>query len=180
MATAVDAADPGSVVLDIVHASPGRIRLREHTNGFIARGHESFDVACARLNHLAGVAEIRFVPLARSIVVEFDPEEQTVDDVLSEIEGAGVHVETPPEPSATRPGGASSVGDAIADAGSRADVRLSEVSGQTIDMRTVVPLAFLGLAARAYAKGPRKGPEWHQLLWYAFDSFTKLRNPREQ
>jgi hypothetical protein len=43
-----------------------------------------------------------------------------------------------------------------------------------------MPLAFVALAARAWYRGPREGPEWHQLLWWAFDSFTKLRNPREQ
>jgi hypothetical protein len=180
MATATPTGAEAPPVLDIVHASPGRIRLREHTNGFIARGHDDFDAACDRLDRLDGVDEVRFVPLARSIVVEFDPDERSVDSVLTEIEDAGVHVETPPEPAGPGPDRASSVGDAIADAGMRADTRLSEVSGRLLDMRTVMPLAFVALAARAYAKGPRQGPEWHQLLWWAFDSFTKMRNPRDK
>ena len=57
-----------------------------------------------------------------------------------------------------------------------ADQRLSQLSGRTLDARTVMPLAFVALAARAYIKGPREGPPWHTLAWYAFDSFTKLRS----
>jgi hypothetical protein len=180
MATAAPAGASDPVVLDLVHASPGRIRLRAHSNGFIARGHAAFDAARDRLEHLDGVDVVRFVDLARSIVVEFDPEERTVEGVLDAIEDAGVLIETPPEPAGPAGDRASSVGDAIADAGSRADLRLSEMSGRTLDMRTVMPLAFVALAARAWYRGPREGPEWHQLLWWAFDSFTKLRNPREQ
>jgi hypothetical protein len=179
MAIATQAGAERRPVLDIVHASPGRIRLREPSNGFIARGHRAFDAARERLEELDGVDVVRFVDLARSIVVEFDPEERTVESVLGAIEAAGVALETPSEPQLPHMESASSIGDAIADAGSRADLRLSQVSGHTLDMRTVMPLTFVALAARAWYRGPRQGPEWHQLLWWAFDSFTKLRNPRE-
>jgi heavy-metal-associated domain-containing protein len=168
-----------AVVLDIVHASPGRIRLREHadprhpglngTNG-------TFDAARSLLERVDGVESVRAVPLAHSLVVEFDPDAESVDEVLSSIEGAGVQLEPAPEPSGPTGDRPSSVGDAIAQWGSFADRRLSQISGRTLDARTVMPLTFAALAARAYIKGPRAGPPWHTLAWYAFDSFTKLRS----
>src|SRR4051812_15402045 len=168
-------------VLDIVHASPGRIRLREHPDPAHSGLNGAFDAARVAIERVDGIEGVRAVPKAHSLVVEFDPDAESVDHVLSAIEQAGVHLETPPEPQrregpkgpqGERP---SSVGDAIANWGSFADKRLSEVSGRTLDARTVMPLTFTALAMRAYIKGPREGPPWHTLLWYAFDSFTKLR-----
>jgi hypothetical protein len=169
-----------TAVLDIVHASPGRIRLREHPDPRHPGANGQFHAALEAIERIDGVEGVRAVPLAHSIVVEFDPEAETVEKVLSSIEEAGVHVETPPEPAGPSDERPSSVGDAIAQWGTFADQRLSAASGRTLDARTVMPLTFVALAARAYVKGPREGPPWHTLLWYAFDSFTKLRSKNSE
>jgi len=169
-----------AIVLDVVHASPGRIRLREHPDPRHPGLNGTFDAARSVLEQIDGVEGVRAVPLARSLVVEFDPEAETVDDLLSSIEEAGVHLETPPELAGLSDDRPSSVGDAIAQWGSFADQRLSQLSGRTLDARTVMPLTFVALAARAYIKGPRQGPPWHTLAWYAFDSFTKLRSKNSE
>jgi hypothetical protein len=169
-----------AVVLDVVHASPGRIRLREHPEPRQPGLNGTFAAARNVLEQIDSVEAVRPVPLAHSFVVEFDPEAETVEHVLSSIKEAGVQLETPAglaSPSGDRP---SSVGDAIAQWGTFADQRLSQVSGRTLDARTVMPLAFVALAARAYIKGPREGPPWHTLAWYAFDSFTKLRSKNSE
>jgi hypothetical protein len=164
----------GAAVLNVVHASPGRIRLREHPDPRHSP-NGAFDAALRAIEQVDGIEGVRAVPLAHSIVVEFDPEAETVDEVLSLIESAGVHLEAPQEPRPEPEERPSSIGDAIAQWGIFADQRLSQVSGRTLDGRTVLPITFFLLAGRAYAKGPRDGPPWHTLLWYAFDSFTKLR-----
>ena len=151
--------------LQIVHASPGRIRL----NG-------SFSSAIATLEHVPRVDEVRPVPLARSVVLLFDPESATVDEILDAVDERGIDLEeAPAPPPAPDPRNASSIGDWIAHEGSQADRRLSEMTERTLDARTLMPLVFTAFAVRAYVKGPRAGPPWHTLLWYAFDSFTKLR-----
>src|SRR6184192_2489289 len=92
-------------VLDIVHASPGRIRLREHPDPTHRSQNGAFDAARAAIERIDGVEDVRTVPLAHSIVVEFDPDAETVDEVLSSIEEAGVHLETPAPPQPRGPSG---------------------------------------------------------------------------
>jgi hypothetical protein len=170
-------ATDGSTVptLQIVHASPGRIRLK-------AVGDEkavlngSFSSAIATLENVPRVEEVRAVPLARSVVLLFDPAAATVEEILDSVDERGIELEEPPEPPpAPDPQNASSLGDWIAQEGAQADRRLSEMTERTLDARTLMPLLFTAFAVRAYVKGPRAGPPWHTLLWYAFDSFTKLR-----
>jgi hypothetical protein len=138
---AVGATDPGALV--VVHASPGRVRLKA-TDG---RNGAGLTRAEAAVKDVAWIREARRVPLAESLVVTFDPAEGQVGDVLRALEEGGIRLASAPEPDAQSRGG-SNLGDGIADAFLRADRRVAEMTRGGADLRTLVPIGLAALAAR--------------------------------
>ena len=84
----------------VVHAIPGRLRIRFDGHGLAAA---SDGIAAVRV--AAGVLAIDSKPAAQSIVVQYDPEQTTEALVLAELEQAGVLVgyEEAPHPPAPSP-----------------------------------------------------------------------------
>ena len=58
------------------------------------------------------------------------------------------------------------------------DRRLRRATGDRVDLRTIVPIGFAGLALREIVVNSARLPAipWYVLLWYAFDSYLRLQD----
>lgn len=121
-----------------------------------------------------GVEELRRNPTARSLLVRYDRDALDPSDLVAALERAGVSLLSSVGAAAGEP---EPLGESIARLFSRADRRVAETSGGTADLRTLVPISFAVLAARQILSGQLGSIPGYVLLWYAFDSFMKLRRP---
>lgn len=159
----------------VVHASPGRLRLRVSREAF---EDDALGRAERALTQLSGVRELRKNPLAGSILVSYDSRAVDVPGMLAVVERAGMSVVAPgqaPTGSVDR----TALSELITTSFDRADRGLAKVSGGKTDLRTLVPVTLAALAIRQIATGGATAVPWYALLWYAFDSFTKLRRVDE-
>ena len=153
---------------------PGRLRVRVDPE---KRDPETMRAVRARLASVEGVDGVEVRHGSGSVLVNYDPEKNPRERVISEFREAGVDV-------------FSRIGDQLAeaspDATSFADVLVAAVTnvnagvgrttGARADLRLMVPVALASLGVYRLA---REGFHWevipgHVLLWYAFDSFWKL------
>ena len=74
----------------VVHAIPGRLRIR-----FEDDGPSSTDDGLAEARAAPGILAIETKPAARSIVVQYDPEQTTQALVLAELDRAGIQTIAP-------------------------------------------------------------------------------------
>ena len=158
--------------IEVVHLSPGRLRLRVRRE---ALENAALQEAERALAELPAVHEVRKNPAARSVLVRYDDEAADLADLLAAVTGAGVLVAPIDGTDATR--ARTSLGDAIAAIGRRADQRVAELSNGAADLRTLVPIGLAALAARQIMAGQFGAVPGYVLLWYAFDAFNKLRKP---
>jgi copper chaperone CopZ len=163
--------DAFTVPLQILHLSPGRIRLRVSTADFASSELVEVERVLAKL---PGVREVRKNPLARSVVISFDPEDATVESLLAVIEGVGVSLKPPPEIPPAHP-----LGESITTFFRHADERVHRRTGGAADLRTLVPVGLTALAIREIVAGRAVAAPWYALLWYAFSSFHSLRKSEE-
>ena len=82
----------------VVHAIPGRLRIRFDDHG---PAPASDGLAAVRL--APGILAIEAKPAARSIVVQYDPEQTTQALVLVELEQAGIPVAADDETATSNP-----------------------------------------------------------------------------
>jgi hypothetical protein len=130
----------------------------------------------ARVREEAGVTEASASPVTGSVLVLYDPAETQILRILRTIvlTGglAGIEVDrVEPEPRPP-PGGR------LRDALGKLDARVREVSGGELDLRVAIPGTLALLGVRKLLSGPPRIPEWYDLLFWSFVTFSNL-NPRE-
>lgn len=160
-----------AVVSDI----PGRMRVRlapeQCAPDFMAALQE-------RLSVQDGVGTVDSRPSSGSVVIRYDPQRQTRDQVIARLRDAGVTVEDRPRgggDESPRPA-TSMAATRLVDAMAEANEALSRATGRSLDLRLLFPLALGGWGLLRLA---RTGPQLNEipayvLLWYAFDAFWKL------
>jgi hypothetical protein len=160
--------------VQVVHTSPGRLRLRVPRaaleNGALGRVEQA-------LTAVAGVQQVRPNALASSLVVRFDDGVVGPATLLDTLARAGLTVDesAPASPSAAE---RSRMGLSIESFFGTADSRVAGLTGGTADLRTLVPLGFGVLALREVLGGRVGMAPWYTLAWWAFDSFYKLHVTR--
>lgn len=156
----------------VLHASPGRVRLRVQREDL-----ESAALAQAEraLVGLTGVRGVRKNPLTRSVLITFDAQAVEFEDLITAIAGAGVVIEPIFEEPSVRP--ARPIDHLIIDLSRRVDERVRQGTGGSLDARTLLPIGLAALAARELLTTGLSAAPWYVLLWYSFDSFMKLRKP---
>lgn len=161
----------------IVHASPGRLRLRvgrEAVNGgALGRAERA-------LAEVRGVEAIQRSPVTGSVLLRYTPGTVDLPDVLTAIEKAGVEIiveDTPSGDGEKSSGERPTLGDTISGFFQRADARVADATHGRADLKTLVPVGLGALAVRELLAGRAIAAPWYVLAWYAFDSFTKLRRP---
>ena len=169
------ATDPVELHVSIVHASPGRLRLklpRDEMQG------EALNRAEHALQSAAGIEDVRPNPLASSVLVRYNPGSADLGSVMDALEQAGVNVVVENLQDVVQSTGGETpgtLGDAIGSIFSNADARVSRLMHGRADLRTLLPVGLGALAVREVFSGRAVAAPWYVLAWYAFDSFTRLR-----
>jgi Heavy metal associated domain 2 len=174
METAVETT-VGSATL--AHAMPGRIRLKLQS----VRGDPDRATAIEEtLAAVEGVEGVAANSLTGSVVIEYAYELRSEADLLGQIVSLlDVEIEAP------KPGGALGIdslelANRVRDVVSEANVRVAKATGG-IDLRIIVPGALLCLGIGSFLGARRRRmPAWHDLVWYAFNTFEKLNRPARE
>jgi hypothetical protein len=159
----------------LVHAVPGRLRLRLERNDLTAEFIQALEVALLTTD---GVREVQVTPQTGSVVVRFDPTQLDLERLMAQARPRQLlaleRADRPEDLKKTVP--TSLTAARIQRAFHEVDVRLSELSQGRWDLRSVVPATFGVLALRQIVTnfGELAGIPWYVLAWYAFDSFWKL------
>ena len=160
-----------AVSIRVMHASPGRLRVKMDRDAFESDAVRNAELALADVK---GVLEVRRNPAARSVLVRYDVQTASLPHMFAAVAGAGVTVDVPAA-SASTTSETPTLGDLITGTFSRADEWVSGRTSRKADLRTLVPVGLAALAAREFLAGRAVGVPWFVLAWYAFDSFYKLR-----
>lgn len=158
-------------VIELAHASPGRLRVRCPW----LRGDAP---ACARLAdrlaELRGVREVTVRPRTGSVLCTYDAARLRGEQLLTALRRqAGVAVVRRPgevlPPIPARPRGPSLVGRAVNEAMRGLDDDIWRATGGRLDLGTVAGFAFLGAGAlEVAATRTMPMPAWFNLAWWAF------------
>ena len=151
---------------------PGRLRLRLHRN---SRDAQVMHRIKSGLESHEGIHDVRVNTLSGSVTVRYDHKRQGAAGILGWLEDLDVMVESIGHlPSVD--GGESPGGPGFSAAIEDLNRRLYGLTGLPIDVKLVLPLAFVGGGIWSTV---RKGlmietvPGW-LFLWFAFDMFVKL------
>ena len=155
----------------VVHASPGRIRLKVPR---AALESTPLREAQRALRELAGIRDVRVNPLASSVIIVYD--ERAVDPLvlLGIATQAGVNVVVPAEEPSI-PAEGTVLSERLTAFFRQLDRRVAHATGGTADLRTIVPISLFALGVREVLAGNVTALPWYVCFWYAFDSFLKLR-----
>ncbi len=150
-------------VAHVVHRASGRLRLRVPER----RGDREWLAAAAdRVSEMTGIAAVEIGPETGSLLVhhaiECDPEPALRGLSLWRVEA--------PARADSRPV------ERLMAVVSALDGELRELASERIDLRTILLLSLLGLAAIQIWRGQFMAPA-ASLLWYAIESVNRGRRP---
>ena len=154
------------------HSMRGRARLR------VPRPRTPHQVlrAAGRIGRSRRVKNVEANPTTGSLLITFDPDDP-LDLIVEELGTMGVAVESAMRgmrPVKTQSRGAVVVRHVMAGA----NAKLHQVTQGNIDLKLVVPAIYMLLAIRNFTRqrGSLRNASWHQLAYWAFDSFFKLHD----
>ena len=134
---------------ELVHASPGRLRLRlrelDLAKPAIGRARE-------QLAAVPGVRDVQLNPLARSFVLLYDAKSSDIADLFAAIERSGIHV-TPDSSVADRGLLSRPLDQSIEAFFGGADEKVRAKSEGFVGLRTLLPVGLAALAAREVLAG---------------------------
>jgi hypothetical protein len=172
----------GSRIIYVVHHIPGRLRLRIPW----LRDHATEGTRLAEtLAVLGGIKTVEVRPSTGSVLCHYDPlhlGEREIVTVLKEATGIDI-VTRPGEPSPSAEAevarAALHEGNAIARAAvtffKEANLDVLKMTEGRVDLGTLVALTFAAAAAvEVVATGKLPVPQWSQLAWWAFRTFTTM------
>jgi len=152
----------------IVSAVPGRLRIKSGRNpSLLSRIKDALEAK-------SEVSRVQVNPTTGSFVVHYDTERSDKGGILKSLQDLDILVEDVIHaPSVASPEATLTVNEAINDLNSR----ISRWAGFRVDLRTVLPLAFVGAGLWSMLRNGlmiEKVPGW-LLLWLGFDLFVKTR-----
>lgn len=167
-------------ILQIVHAIPGRTRMRL---SWLRQQPDEAAPLAERLAQLDASVEVRVRPWTGSVLVTYDPQHLDESALLAEtrrLAGASFVVrrgEESPEARAeierTARAGHGSLGRALGRSMREINRDVLEASDGRLDLGSLTGLSFLALgAAEIAATRTLPAPPWFNLAWWAFRTFT--------
>ena len=168
-----------SRVIYLVHTSPGRTRLRLP---WLRRASEEAQPLAESLQLVEGVEEVEVRPFTGSVLCRHDPYELSADGLLEEVmrlTGVDVVVrpgEEPPEEEAELLR-ALSEGSGVARAATQfvkgVNVDVLRATEGRMDLGSLATLGFMVAGAvDVVVRGKLPFPQWFNLGWWAFRTFT--------
>jgi hypothetical protein len=165
----------------VAHQIPGRVRLQ-----IDSMRHDPVRSAELeqRLIDLPGIDYVRANPKTGSLVVEYDPELSGSLNVLGAIaEAIGLTIsENDLDIRANVPEyiNAEEAAERVRALVREANARVAHAAGG-MDLRIVVPGALFCLGVGVFLGSRRRRmPAWHDLIWYAFNTFQMLNPPQTE
>lgn len=169
-------------IIYLAHDSPGRVRFRLT---WLRDRRSEGDAIAAALAEVAGVDEVQVRPFTGSVLVTYDPAHADVAAIRAAL------CKTTAVPEVTQPGhetpaqirqilrGSVDEGAQLSQAAAKAlhglDVDVLRLTGGRASLGTITSLGLIvGAAAKVIGSGRIELPEWHQLLWWGFRSFSEL------
>jgi hypothetical protein len=162
--------------LELAHHHPGRIRVRSDA----LRSRDAHDAASTKRRRIEealekrhGVLSVRSNAGSGSVLVEYEPGVMEPDALVAEIAHAADLEPPPPESDRKRRAPRRSAAVMIG-AARRMNAFVDDLTGGRADLRDLVPIAMLALAA--YSSVVRKDPlpRWDNLTYWAFSLFQSL------
>jgi hypothetical protein len=160
-------------IATVVHTMPGRLRVR------LSRSlgtPETLGSVAESLSQVPGVRHVQVNPVSRSVLLLYDPQLLSLEDLSLAAAAADIRVTVPGE----NGGGHSSeelsgVARSINNTFGSMDESVRQATAGRLDAKTLLPLA-LGAAGlrQIFASGAAmRAIPGYVLLWYAFEMFTK-------
>ena len=156
--------------LRLVSHFPGRLRVR--AEAFRVLPEVAAEVA-ERVGAEPGVRAVQACPLTGSVLVQYEPRELQLPRLVDLLVMAGglrgIEVDVH-EDWATRSAQGARVRETIG-AWNRS---LRSVTDGKIDLRTALPGTLAAAGAAMFLAGRRRVPEWYDLMFWAFVTFSNL------
>jgi len=178
--------------IQIIHALPGRVRVRLPR----LKGNASLAGEVERtLTALAGIHHVEASTTTGSVLVLYEPrlleslDLEAMGPLLGLARTLGVSVEDVDmdalqtwlhtAANGTRPNMSTPLGDSMATRVGSVNARVPQATGEGGELRTLVPLtlAFLGLRSLLLVE-QLPFPAWYDYLWFAFSTYMMLHPPR--
>ena len=161
--------------LEIAHHHPGRLRVRSDAlcdSDRDGQARERIEQIRAALGDVSGVRSVRLNERAGSVLVQYEP--GTVDpNTLIDATARAGELDPPlsdEERQAQRPRMAKLAIDVARDLNATA----SALAGGRADLRDLVPLGLIGMAAYSLLSEKRRLPRWDNLAYWAYSIFLSL------
>ena len=148
--------------LTVVHALPGRVRLRVPTRA-------DDEGLAETVSALEGVLACTWSPRTRSMLVRYDPQATDVATIADHVAAhTGAATVSGDAGNSQTPGTLEVVVPALF---ARANQRLAQATRGTLDLATGVPLLLVAWAALELVRGRMAPLAWSSALWYAHGLF---------
>jgi hypothetical protein len=156
----------------VVAHLPGRLRVRAET--FRVLPEVANDVV-ERVRSEQGVASASVSPVTGSVLVLYDPGETQILRLLRTIVQVGGLAGIEVDHVETKPG--APPGERVRSALGDLDARVREAVDGSVDLRTAIPATLAILGLRKLLLGSVRQPEWYDLVFWSFVTFSNL-NPQ--
>jgi len=156
----------------LVHATPGRIRIRFER---ALRSPEFMQSLADSIAKTDGVRQVSVNPSTGSLLLTYDPEILGMSDLYLLAKAAGITLTMSgtanPAASDTVPPAAAGISSAF----DRLNGAVADFTGGKADARTLIPMGLAAWALRqiTLSKGNLTAVPWYVLLWYSFEIFTR-------
>lgn len=159
--------------LRLVSHFPGRLRVRAETFRALP---EVADEVVASISAEPGVRDVQSSPVTGSLLVLYEPRELQLPRLVQLLvragELGGIEVDAG-EDWSKHPTQGTRVRETVA----AWNESLQKLTGGKLDLRAAVPGSLAAAGAAVFLSGRRRMPEWYDLLFWAYTSFTNLNQP---
>jgi hypothetical protein len=168
--------------LKVVHALPGRVRLKVAKvkgNPALARRAEK------QLAMVPGIKQVEAKPGTGSLLIHYDMEDlfstasleilsETLGELFPEIEVVTLMVELLSLTENAGAGTGSAIAAGLTDSFGSINTGIGKITGG-LDLKLLVPVALIFLGLRGLWTSEKAiSPSWSNLLWFGFASFVML------
>lgn len=165
----------------IISVIPGRVRLKVPRRGGMLEDMQRIaDALTAR----TGVSDVRVNPQTGSILIHYDPERGSLDDLRSALRQLGITInqENTFGTVSTSGGGTSEASANLTRMLGNLNTRVGRATNELADLRLLVPLGLGALAVRQIFRHGLKLNDvpWYVTGWCAFQTFTTLNRTTHQ
>jgi hypothetical protein len=162
--------------LRLVSHFPGRLRVRAETFRVLP---EVADSVVTSISEEPGVQEVTASPVTGSLLVVYEPRELQLPRLVQLLvragELGGIEVDAS-EDWSKHP----TQGTRVRETVGAWNEAVQKMTGGKLDLRAAVPGSLAATGAAMFLAGRRRIPEWYDLLFWAFVTFSNLNRPGEE